>query len=54
MGVFPDNAFKQTCHEQRQQLTFCGVNVHFQNGIAEQAICDLLESTRKQLLHARA
>jgi hypothetical protein len=30
------------------------VNAHFQNGIAERAIRDLLESTRKQLLHACA
>ncbi len=53
-GQFSDNAFKQACHEQRQQLTFCGVNAHFQNGIAKQAIRDLLESARKQLRHARA
>jgi hypothetical protein len=54
-GRFSDNAFKQACHKQRQQLIFCGVNAHFQNGIAEQAIRDLLESSvRKQLLHACA
>ncbi len=47
-GQFSDNAFKQACHEQRQQLIFCGVNTHFQNGIAKQAICDLLESACKQ------
>ncbi len=35
---------------QQQKLTFCGVNAHFQNGIAEQAILDLLEGARKQLL----
>jgi hypothetical protein len=52
-GQFADNAFKQSCKEGRQQLTFCGVNAHFQNGIAERAICDLSESARKQLLHAR-
>jgi hypothetical protein len=34
-GCLSDNAFKQACHEQCQQLTFCGVNAHFQNGIAE-------------------
>ncbi len=51
---FSDNAFKQACHEQRQQLTFCGMNAHFQNGIAERSIRDLLESARKQLLHAPA
>jgi hypothetical protein len=53
-GRFSDNAFKQACHDARQQLTFCGVNAHFQNGIAERSIGDLSESARKQLLHARA
>jgi hypothetical protein len=37
----------------RQKLTFCGVNAHFQNGIAERAIHDLSESVQKQLLHAK-
>jgi hypothetical protein len=54
IGYFSDNAFKQACHEQRQQLTFCGVNAHFQNGITERAIRNLSESARKQLLHAQA
>ncbi len=40
-GHFADNAFKQACEESRQQLTFCGVNAHFQNGIAKRAIRDL-------------
>jgi hypothetical protein len=53
-GRFHDNAFQQVCHEARQQLTFCGVNAHFQNGIAKQAIQDLSESARKQLLRAHA
>jgi hypothetical protein len=34
--------------------TFCGVNAHFQNGIAESAIPNLLESVCKQLLHTHA
>ena len=38
---------------RRQTLTFCGVNAHFQNEIAERAICDLSKSTRKQLLLAK-
>mgnify|MGYP006201056313 CR=1 FL=1 len=40
------------CEMSQQRLTFCGVNAHFQNGIAEKAIRDLSESARKQLLHA--
>ncbi len=50
---FSNNAFKQACHKQHQQLTFCGVNAHFQSGIAKRAIRNLSESTRKQLLYAR-
>ena len=53
-GRFYDNVFKESCENSRQRLTFCGVNAHFQNGIAERAIWDILESARKQLLHARA
>ena len=52
-GRFADNMFINACEQQRQQLTFCGVNAHFQNGIAERSIRDLTESARKQLLHAR-
>jgi hypothetical protein len=51
-GQFADNAFKNSCSAKGQHLTFCGVNAHFQNGIAEKAIRDLQESARKQLLHA--
>ena len=51
-GQFADNAFVAACQESCQKLTFCGVNAHFQNGIAERAICDLTENAWKQLLHA--
>jgi hypothetical protein len=50
-GQFADKAFKNSCSAKGQQLTFCGVNTHFQNGIAEKAIRDLWESAQKQLLH---
>jgi hypothetical protein len=53
-GQFYDNAFQQACHKRCQHLTFCGVNAHFQNGIAERAICNVSKSARKQLLHACA
>jgi len=52
-GRFADSLFHQACESQGQKLTFCGVNAHFQNGIAERAIRDLSKSARKQLLHAR-
>ncbi len=50
-GRFANNTFKKACESARQRLTFCGINAHFQNGIAKKAICDLRESARKQLLH---
>jgi hypothetical protein len=53
-GQFADNAWKQSCKAIHQQLTFCGVNAHFQNRIAERPIWDLSESAQKQLLHACA
>jgi hypothetical protein len=40
-GQFEDNAFKNSCSAKRQQLTFCGVNAHLQNGIGEKANRDL-------------
>jgi hypothetical protein len=51
-GQFADNVFKNSCIAKGQHLTFCGVNAHFQNSIAEKAIRDLRESARKQLLYA--
>ena len=35
-----------------RRLTYCGVNAHFQNGIAEKRIRDLQEQARIMLLHA--
>ena len=34
-GRFADNAFINDCKAQRQVISYCGVNAHFQNGIAE-------------------
>lgn len=51
-GRFTDNAFIQDCKNQGQTITFCGVNAHFQNGLAEKAIRDLREAARTMLLHS--
>ena len=40
-GRFANSALRQHEEQQHQTLTFCGVNAHFQNGIAERAIQDL-------------
>jgi hypothetical protein len=55
-GRFADNSFLKDINEARpsQSITYCGVNAHFQNGIAEKRIRDLQEPVRKQLMHAKA
>ncbi len=37
-GCFANTLFCAACDSQNQKLTFCGVNAHFQNGIAKHAI----------------
>ena len=50
-GQFGDKGFVEDCQKQHQGLTYCGVNAHFQNGIAEKKISDLQEQTRMMILH---
>jgi hypothetical protein len=40
-GRFADNGFVNAVNKQQQTISFCGVNAHFQNGIAEKRIRDL-------------
>ena len=51
-GRFADNAFIADCNPQLQSLSYCGINAHFQNGIAERRIQDLQEQTRTSMLYA--
>ena len=51
-GHFTDNAFIADCKAQRQGQSYCGVNAHFQNGIAVRCIRDLQEQTRTSMLYA--
>ena len=34
-GIFVDNLFRKAVTVRHQTLSFCGVNAHWQNGIAE-------------------
>ena len=45
-GRFADNGFIENYELKNQHLTYCGINAHFQNGIAEKKIRDLQEATR--------
>jgi hypothetical protein len=53
-GRFADNEFIKSVNSSVQTISYCGVNAHFQNGIAEKRIRDLQEQARKQLLHAKS
>lgn len=53
-GRFSDNAFIDDVTKRGQTISYCGVNAHFQNGIAEKRIRDLQERARKMLLHAKS
>ena len=46
-GRFADNGFIQACKDNNPGLTYCGVNAHFQNGMAEKRIRDLQEQATK-------
>jgi hypothetical protein len=52
-GRFADNAFRQSCQEKQQTISFCGVNAHWQNGMAEKRIRDLQDAATTSLLYAQ-
>ena len=51
-GRFADNIFINDCKAQGQTITYCGVNAHWQNGLAEKGIRDGREAAKTMLLHA--
>ena len=53
-GRFVDHAFIQDIKSQNQRVTYCGINAHFQNGVAEKRIRDLQDLTHTTMLHASA
>jgi len=53
-GRFADNLFMKSVRDNKQTISFCGVNAHFQNGIAEKCIRDLQDGARRLLLHAKS
>ena len=53
-GRFVDHAFIEDIKWQNQKVTYCGINVHFQNGVAEKRIRDLQDLTPTAMLHASA
>lgn len=42
-GRFADLLFLRDIADQKKRITYCGVNAHFQKGVAEKRIRDLQE-----------
>ena len=51
-GVFECKKFKDYCDALEHDLSLCGVNARWQNGIAERQIRTVVDRARTMLLHA--
>ena len=51
-GRFAEPAWINECKRCKQDLKFCGVGAHHQNGISERKIKDVTLISRTMLLHA--
>ena len=52
-GRFADKGFRDSCDQNLQSLTFCGVGAHQQNGIVERRNQEITLIARTMLLHAK-
>ena len=52
-GRFAEQEFRSEIQSCLQEITFCGVGAHHQNGLVERVIKDLTLVTRTLLLHAK-
>jgi hypothetical protein len=53
-GVYASQLFKASCEAEQQDLTFCAVGGHWQNGVAKRYIGVLTQTACTLLLHAMA
>ncbi len=52
-GIFASKKFRAAVEDANQTMTFCAVNAHHQNGVAERRIQDLTDRARAMLVNAR-
>jgi hypothetical protein len=52
-GRFAENKFMAAVKESGQTITFCGVNAHFENAVAERRIRTLQDQARTMLIHVQ-
>jgi hypothetical protein len=53
-GRFAEELFIQDANQLGQTMSYCGVNAHFQNGLAERKIWSLQDQGRTMLKVARS
>ena len=51
-GVFKSKEFQEELRNRGQEMEFCGVGAHHQNGVAERAIRTVSEAARTMMIHA--
>ena len=52
-GIFADHVFRGSILDADQDITYCGVGAHHQNGVAERRIQSISDRARTLLLHAK-
>ena len=50
--IFNSQAFKESCVTNRQTQSFCGVNAHYQNGVAENKTRTVISLARVMLFNS--
>ena len=50
---FAENSFKKDCVRKMQNLTFCDIGAHYQNGLSERIIKDLTLSSQTLVINAQ-
>ena len=50
-GVYKSKEFKRDLTDREQTMTYSGVGVHGQNGVAERGISTVVNSARTMMLH---
>ncbi len=53
-GVYTAKIIQDSCRQKQQNLSFCAVGAHWQNGIAERFISSIVQRSHTLLLHAMA
>ena len=51
-GIFAEEGFKSDVSDNNQTISYCRVRAHFKNGISEASIKQLIDKSRKMLIHA--